>query len=478
MTTSDARPVLFVGCFAEPEGIGMNRLLAQQAQELGRLGVPVEILTWPLGDGWRGPMPDAGCERLCGMPYLRVVRQGVTHHVVRLPGVWGDRVPTDVEWAAAVDWGRRALRQLQPSIVHQHYWQHMWWAMQSATDEGIPTLHSTYDYGIGCLRTILVKGDDTLCDARPSLGQCAPCILRGRNTLGWANEAVASLPGARHLLELGWADDGEGALERRGAVRLPVWQRVSSTLSRCATILPRLSALIVTSPFARDYFVHLGANAERVHVTPWFHDGDARAFEPPAPPPPLVLAFVGRVSEEKGLHVLLDALERVPARVEVELEIAGGTDTDYGRSLRARFGEHAGGHRVRWLGWVDREGVHAAYSRAHVATFPSIWYDNTPAALIEALAYRKAVICTDVPSMTHLVRHEDNGLCVRMGDVKQLAEAITRLATETGLVARLAQRASEVSTLREYASRLRNLYDASRDDTLPRFDHPTTRQTP
>ena len=60
--------------------------------------------------------------------------------------------------------GGHVLRELRPGLVHQHYWQGLWWMMEAAMRLGIPTVYSAHDYGIACLRTILVSGWDTSCD--------------------------------------------------------------------------------------------------------------------------------------------------------------------------------------------------------------------------------------------------------------------------------------------------------------------------
>lgn len=453
-----AGKVLLVGCFAEPEAIGMNRLLAVQAQELRRAGVDVEVLTWPHGDGWRGPVPDEGCDRLAGMPYLRLTRSGVPYHVVRLPPIWAERVTTDAEWAAAVAWARDALETLRPDVVHQHYWQQLWWTMEAATELGLPTLYTAYDYGVACLRTILVKGDDTLCDARPGPGVCEPCIVSGRDALGKLNEAAARAPLGPRLLSLGFGAQAGGPLARRGGVRLPVEQRVGATLARCRRVFPRLSAVITKSPFSRDFFVHLGARPEAVRVWPWFYDDAVPVAPEPPREPPLVLGFCGRVSPEKGVHVLLEALARVPADAPVELRIAGNRPNAYVDDLRARYPDHAGPHRVRWLGWFDARRLDLFYAEVHAAVVPSLWYDNCPAALVEALSQRRAALVTDVPSMSYLVEPGVAGWRVPMGDVPAWTRAIEQAARDLPLTRAMGQRAAALRSGAEYAIDLRDLY--------------------
>jgi glycosyltransferase involved in cell wall biosynthesis len=173
----------------------------------------------------------------------------------------------------------------------------------------------------------------------------------------------------------------------------------------------------------------------------------------------LRLATTSRLSPEKGPHVVLEALARVKSRRPVTLKVAGDRDSRYSIKLFKRYGEHAGDHAVTWNGWQPNDRMREFYSDVDVAVIPSLWYDNTPIALVEALAHGRPVVCTDVPSMTHLVQHDVNGLVFPMGDVEALAHQIERLADEPGLILRLAQRTRNVENAGEYTRHLKDIYD-------------------
>jgi len=451
-------PVLLVAAYAEPDPVGYNRGVPVQAQLLRESGVPVEILTWPLDPGWTGPRACRGSGVLAGQPYLRTVRAGVPYHVIEPPAVWGERVPTEAEWEAAVAWGMQALRAIRPALVHQHFWQGTWWMMEAAERLGIPVVYTAHDYGIGCLRTVLVTGSDALCDGVVAVEKCSRCIVSGRNVLGRLNEAAAALPGAEWLLTLLLGADLRGPLARVSGVRMRVRRRVALTVERCRRTLGGADAVIAASPFAARFLAQFGVAPGRTHVIPWFYAQRSLLPDPPPVRDTLCLAFVGRISPEKGLHVLLDALARTRPALPVELRIAGSYDSPYGRALVDRFPTHAGPHRVFWAGWVPNERLDEFYPDVHAVVLPSLWYDNTPFSLVEALSHGRPVVCTDVPSMTHLVRHGETGLTFPMGDAEALAGCIAALAAGDGLVARLAGRCRNVPSAEAYCAELREIY--------------------
>jgi glycosyltransferase involved in cell wall biosynthesis len=450
--------ILIVGSYADPEPIGGNRVLAVQALTLSQLGERIEVLTWPHNDTWRGPRPD-GTSRLSGIPYTRVERSNLPFHIVECPRIWAERILTESEWEAAVAWAMNALRELQPRLVHHHYWQNLWWILDAAQRLGIPTVYSAYDYGIACLRTILVNGWGDLCTERVSVHACSQCIFAGRNLVGKANELVARLPLARPLLATAFGADGRGPLGRAGGMRLPVGERVGLTIARCRRVLGKAGAVVVASPFSREFFGQFVDDPRKLHVLPWFHNQSRLLDTLPGESDTLRLGATSRLSPEKGPHVLLDALARVKSRRPVTLKIAGDRDSRYAVNLFKQFGNRAGDHTITWNGWQPNDRMREFYADVDAAVIPSLWYDNTPIALVEALAHGRPVVCTDVPSMTHLVRHNVNGLVFPMGDVGALARQIERLADEPDLVARLARRTRNVDNAGEYARNLRAIYD-------------------
>ena len=457
--TDPALEVLHVGSFAEPRPRGGNRLLATQLGELGRQGVVTACLTWPIHDTWQGPRPGPDSTLVGGRPWLDVTREGGRYHVVSLPPIWSERVLSEAEWEAAVAWAGAALARLRPRIVHLHYWQNLWFVLEAARRAGIQTVFSAYDYGIACLRTVLVTGAGELCRATPGVATCSACIVRGRGALGLANELAAALPLGERLLTRAYGAGRDGPLARRGGVRMPVWRRVGLSLDRLGALAPGVGALMATSPFAAGFFASCGFRAERIHVVPWFADHPAER-EPLPGDEELRLGFCGRVAPEKGLDVLLGALELVRSPRPVRLQIAGAIDSGYAEALQRRFPHAAGEAKVEWLGWQEREALPAFLRSLHALVVPSIWYDNTPVALVEALAQGRPVVCTDVPSMTHLVEDGRSGFTFPLGDQRALAGRLERLAREPGLVREFAAAVCAVPSLEEYCAKLVEVYRA------------------
>jgi glycosyltransferase involved in cell wall biosynthesis len=177
-------------------------------------------------------------------------------------------------------------------------------------------------------------------------------------------------------------------------------------------------------------------DSRRVHVVPYFTDVPPRVADPPAGRPRLFCA--ARLVPEKGLHVLVDALRRVP---DVALTIAGdGPERARLKGLVALGGLD---DRVTFTGWLEPDAVSHAIADATAVVVPSLWPEPFGITGIEAMAHARPVIAFDVGGVREWLVDRETGLAVAPGDAAALAAAIARLAADRELATRLGRRGRE-----------------------------------
>jgi glycosyltransferase involved in cell wall biosynthesis len=166
---------------------------------------------------------------------------------------------------------------------------------------------------------------------------------------------------------------------------------------------------------------------------------------PPAAEPRLVC--VGRLAEQKGQLLLIDAAGRLAAEgCDFQLVLAG--DGPMRSSIEAAIAEHGLGGRVRITGWLSNDSVRAEMAGARLVVLPS-FAEGLPVVLMEALALGRPVVTTYVAGIPELVRNRVNGWLVPAGDVSALADAIAEglradraQLTEMGIAGAAAVRAA------------------------------------
>lgn len=191
------------------------------------------------------------------------------------------------------------------------------------------------------------------------------------------------------------------------------------------------------------------------------------APEPPAPVPDVPrLVTVGRLAEEKGHLVLLDALEKLArAGTEVQLTVIG--DGPMRPEIERRVESLGLGGSVLLAGWAPPEAIRECLldSRALILTS---FTEGIPIVLMEAMALGRPVLATHVGGVPELVEPGVSGWLVPPGSVAALAEGLRELLATpaeqlTEMGNRGAARVAENHNLRAELTRLASLIDVSLD---------------
>ena len=199
----------------------------------------------------------------------------------------------------------------------------------------------------------------------------------------------------------------------------------------------RFDAVVAVSRALAAELAASGVGAQRLHVVP---NALSTPPEPIAAPEARArlgaaagdfhLAWIGRLSEEKGPDVLLAALALLPDRSWTASVVGDGP---LASSLRARWSAQ-GGNGVQWHGVIDRV---ARYLGGVDCLVLSSRTEGTPIVLLEAMACGVPVVATAVGGVPDVA--EGVALLVPAGDPRALADAITRVRADAELRRRMAE---------------------------------------
>lgn len=141
------------------------------------------------------------------------------------------------------------------------------------------------------------------------------------------------------------------------------------------------------------------------------------------------LIYAGRIEEEKGIRVLLEAYKELvdtdsfPKEQIPKLIICGEG------SLKKECEEYVKRHRlgmVVFLGRVSNEEVKKLMAEAVGIVLPSAWYEGFSMNVVEGYNVRTPIIATDLGNLGNLIREGVNGWKFQAGDAKSLGRSIRK----------------------------------------------------
>lgn len=194
---------------------------------------------------------------------------------------------------------------------------------------------------------------------------------------------------------------------------LTFWMALSMQVHHWAGTWQRCNRFIVLTNYAKRIFLtsKLGLHEEQFAVKPNFC---SIPHLPPSNPGDYFL-FVGRLSEEKGIRLLLSIFSTLPYKIKM----AG--DGPLKEEVVAAESKYS---NISYLGSLQKEALLPVLANASALLFPSIWFEGMPLTIIEAFACSTPVIASRLGAMDDMVESKYNGLHFEAGDEQSLTECI------------------------------------------------------
>lgn len=287
----------------------------------------------------------------------------------------------------------KEIERFRPDVAHVH---NTWFAMSPSViwtlhRQRIPVVMTLHNYRLACANSLFLR------DGVP----CTSCVddspaaaVKHRCYHSRTQSAVAASGIALHR-------------------RIGTW---SSQVDR----------FIVLSEFARNQVQRIGVPESRIEV--------GRNFVPDPGPRPRGpehsrdVLFIGRISREKGLHVLLEAWAAAAPQGLRLVVIGDGPQ-------RAELERHAGASVV-FTGRQNAEAVQAALLTARALVVPSLWFEGQPLVALEGLAAGTPLVLSDIGALPEVIGDGSAGWLFSPGSVDALADRLRALSDDGAVAGR------------------------------------------
>ncbi|MGN5376023.1 glycosyltransferase family 4 protein [Sphingomonas hankookensis] len=392
--------ILEVSAFYTPYIIGGAEICAQNLTEwFTGQGHEVAVLSAAPQrehESWGTPLNGYRLYRV-GTPHIYPVFQASTAPGWKKP-VWHLQDIYDPRNEAMFE---RVIADFRPDFVHIHWIQGLGYnGLKVLARHDIPTAITLHDLAYVCVRTTMFRGD------HECVRQCRGCRLSMQAKIGY----LADIP------RLGFISPSRANLDKVASL-MPIAQYPSFH------ILNPITYPTPTTP-------HLPSDKVR-------------------------LLFVGRLENTKGIGFALELLEPLAERYDFHLTVLGkGPEED---ALRRRFGQHPW---VDIVGHVPLQQVADTMAGSDLLLVPSLWMENSPGVVFQALGVGLPVLASDKGGLPELIDPGRNGYIAPAGDVDRWREQLVSLLERPEQLQALREQASSSTAEFDYAHLAQKMLDA------------------
>ena len=296
--------------------------------------------------------------------------------------------------ASATPGFQELLVQFQPDVVHLHSFSHRCGLShaRAAKRAGARLVVTVHAPGFTCFKGNLIDARGAICDGELRPRRCTRCRLHDAG-MPYGLAAAVALQNGRPL-----------SAESPGKVaRVLTFRQLTEAFQAAWLELAHLAdAIHVLAAWSRDVLLRQGIPAEKIHLI-------RTAGPPPLPPRQrtpmqdgvLRLVYWGRCHPVKGLHLVIEAIQALPADAPIQLDCYGPYwDGDYGRRL---LQQTECDPRVRVLGSRPKDQLLPLLQTYDLAVVPSTWLETGPLTVLEAFAAGVPVAGSDLGGIKELL---------------------------------------------------------------------------
>lgn len=363
------------------------------------------------------------------------------------------RVESEYDSAEAGERFAREIDSVRPDVIHFFHLAGLTAsAAAAARQRGVPYVFTASDFWFECPTVQLLLDDGSLCAGpRDDRMNCARHLaaIRWPAMRAFAGASVADRPAASGIALLSRTGIASGAGRSLRAL-----QGRSDALRKA---LHGAAAVIAPNDLMRERLLAFGVRSPRLHLVPYAVPGLPAAERKRVRNERMRVLFVGTLAPSKGAHVLLEALRLAPD-LDADVDLYGeASDAGYAAKLREIAGKDA---RVHFRGTFASERFADVVGAADLLVIPSVWIENSPLVLLQALALRCPVLVSDVAGLATHLRGPEDGWTFARASAKDLARQLRYVALDGD--AREAVRAAPypVHTLPRYLGEVESLYGA------------------
>jgi len=335
------------------------------------------------------------------------------------------------------------LEEIQPDIVHFQHLLGLSVDLPLVAKKNCGVVLGLNDYWLMCPTTHFLNSDGEICN-NSSPKNCWKCL-----STKWCNLVSARRLINHHILKKVYEAYGVNRIAERA---IYIKQSV-----KCADKLLVASETIIRK-FAENGFIN-DSDLKEGKVALIHHGIDTYSLSRVRKNPSgnTRFGYVGSFLERKGLHVLIEAFNKL-GDASAELKIYGSTILDpSNRYHRCLIEKSKNNPKIRFMG--PFEDVRDPYSSVDVLVVPSVTYEGYGLVVQEAFAAKTSVIASNIGALNESVEHMKNGLLFEAGNSNDLARKMRMIVQNPILLRQLERNVPHVKSVEQNAKEIEEVYE-------------------
>jgi glycosyltransferase involved in cell wall biosynthesis len=448
MAKKKLRIVLTVHQFVPDYSSGTEILTFETAKELKRLGHDVSVIT-----GYPAQSHVKDVERFdqYSIEGINVVR---FHHNHAPMGRQSNMTEMEYNNSLFGSFFKNYLRQEKPDLVHFFHLQRLSAsAVDACQEQGIPKVFTPTDFWFICPTGQLRLPNNQNCHGPDkSSANCFRHVVTN-NQPDMIKTQVQKLPGWVLAVLLFFIKHGIN-------IDAHYFPMIRAFLNRREYLIKRINLINKVVTPTRIMHSMLTKNGLEDHRTISIPFGINLTFfqntERPKPSNVLRLGYIGTLSEYKGVHILVEAMEKLASK-PIELKIYGKLD-DYPKFVEDIRRKSQDDSRIKFCGTFPNHEIGKVFSELDALVVPSLWFENSPLVVYSAQAAKCPVIASNMDGISDIIENGRNGLLFEAGNSSQLAAAIDSLIKDKTILQELSEHSMMPLSIQEYAGKLVTIY--------------------
>ncbi|MDQ6678342.1 MAG: glycosyltransferase [Acidobacteriota bacterium] len=322
----------------------------------------------------------------------------------------------------------RVLDRMRPDIVHLHAFTSSISILliDEAKARGAKVVFTYHTPTVSCQRGTLLENGRSVCDGILDVSRCAKCALDGYGLGAIASKVLGSAPPSLGKQLLATGVTGRIAI----AFGMTYLMRVRQIAFR--QLINQADHIVAVCEWVRDLLTLNGADSAKMTLS---RQGVTEPSTKQTPErgkrsKPIRLVFLGRASEEKGAHRIIEALRSCPelcVSLDLFLVIQGQAGRDYARVLEKVA---AGDGRIQFRAPMPAGKTINTLMQYDAMVVPSQWLETGPLVVYEAFAAGIPVLGSRLGGITELVKHGITGLLLDPLSTADWCGALRLLSTD------------------------------------------------